>query len=135
MPMEMLAPQLATAEICDHGLIQPTAPPHTVAPRIPKTSTMDDVIKYWTKGHPSRGLLGPLRDWPKEFERKAWASEAVKYSQIKILYEEYMRFGGSREAFDTEYPDLWNRYTVLLKAVRAARERRGDTKPRRRGKT
>ncbi|KAF9489984.1 hypothetical protein BDN71DRAFT_1435024 [Pleurotus eryngii] len=132
-PMEMLAPQRSAADICD-TYIQPTPPFHAITPRIPKTSTMDDVIKYWTKGHPPQGLPGPLCDWPEQFERKAWASEAVKFSQIKILYEEYMRLGGSKEAFDKEYPNLWTRYTVLLKAVRVARERRGDTKSRRRGK-
>ncbi|KAG5220529.1 phosphate system positive regulatory protein [Salix suchowensis] len=68
-PMEMLAPQRSAADICD-TYIQPTPPFHAIAPRIPKTSTMDDVIKYWTKGHPPQGLPGPLRDWPEQFERK-----------------------------------------------------------------
>ncbi|KAF4591297.1 hypothetical protein EYR40_009900 [Pleurotus pulmonarius] len=133
---EVSAPPRLGANVTDpyHNSIQLTDPVHPIAPRIPKTSTMDDVIKYWTKGHPPQGLMGPLRDWPEQFEKKAWASEAVKFSQIKILYEEYMRFGGIKEAFDKEYPNLWTRYTLLLKAVRVARERRGDTKSRRRGR-
>ncbi|KAJ7456105.1 hypothetical protein FB451DRAFT_1564714 [Mycena latifolia] len=103
--------------------------------RIPETKTLDDALQYWERGSPQKGLNVPLKDWSTLFRSTEYASEAVKLGNIRFVCEEFLvQCGGDHERFETKFPGLRKRFTMLMKAVRAERKIRGDTKSRSRRK-
>jgi hypothetical protein len=99
--------------------------------RIPETNSLDDVLQYWESGAPEKGLLLPLKLWYR-FNPAEYASEAVKLGNIRFVREEFtVRCKEDWELFEICYPGLRHQYTKLLKAVRRARQERGEAKCRR----
>ncbi|KAJ8481608.1 hypothetical protein ONZ45_g15254 [Pleurotus djamor] len=103
-------------------------------PRIPIIHTMDDILQLWREGDPDKGVLLPLSEWEFNYDPSDYPkSEAMKFSNIRILYEEYtITYKGDSVAFHQAYPGLWGKYTKLLHRVRKARIDRGETRPRKR---
>jgi hypothetical protein len=113
--------------------VGPQSPPRPS--RIPEVNTLDDVFRYWETGAPEKGLLFPLRIWPEIYDRTDYESEAQKWSNIRIVHDEFSKHcEGDWDVFDSQYPGLRGGYTKLLLAIRKARLARGDAKPRRRHK-
>jgi hypothetical protein len=103
--------------------------------RIPEVNTIDDVFRYWETGAPEKGLLFPLRIWRDIYDRADYESEAQKWSNIRIVYDEFTKHcEGDWDVFERQYPGLHCKYTKLLLAIRKARVARGDAKPRHRCK-
>ncbi|KAJ7146653.1 hypothetical protein C8R44DRAFT_864392 [Mycena epipterygia] len=99
--------------------------------RIPETKTLDDALLYWEHGSPQKGLLVPLKDWTTHFKPSEYATEAVKFGNIRFVCEEFrVRCVGDHGAFEAKFPGLQDRFTMLMKAVRAERKMRGDTNSR-----
>lgn len=124
---KQLLPSQSYAEL---HTAQPTTLPHTVdpaKPRIPDTRTLDDCIRFWNFGDEGRGLRLCLKDWPSAFDKRSYRSEAVKWGRIQRVVDEFEKHcRGDRAVFDSQYPGLSGRYTKLVEAVDAARERRGE---------
>lgn len=81
----------------------------------------------------SLGLMVPLQSWQALWEASEYHSEAVKFSNICQIYEEWKyQCKGDYDVFESRYPDLKHKFTKLLGAVRAARIARGETKSRNR---
>jgi hypothetical protein len=100
-------------------------------PRIPKTTSVDDAIRYWEMGDESRGLDLPLKVWVFTYKPSEYRSQAQKLSMIGIVRAEFAEVcSGDWEVFERRYPGLRYQYTKLVKAVRVARIARGDTKSR-----
>ncbi|KII85744.1 hypothetical protein PLICRDRAFT_178074 [Plicaturopsis crispa FD-325 SS-3] len=113
-----------------HRHSSPT-PPEPRVPRIPTTKSLDDALRYWNFGDADKGLTVPLKSWPATFTPADYVSEAQKFSMIKAVCEEFeVRCQSDFTVFEKEYPGLRRSYTKLVKAVREARKRRGDTKGR-----
>ncbi|KAJ7143011.1 hypothetical protein C8R44DRAFT_726298 [Mycena epipterygia] len=110
----------------------PETPSQVLRPsRIPETKSLDDALLYWEHGSPEKGLIVPLKDWTMRFKSSEYATEAVKFGNIRFVCEEFrVRCGGDHGAFEAKFPGLRNRFTMLMKAVRAERKIRGDTKSR-----
>jgi hypothetical protein len=99
--------------------------------RIPETNTLDDVLRFWESGAPEKGLLLPLKLWHM-FDPAEYASEAVKLGNIRFVRDEFVvHCKEDWDLFESCFPDLRLRYTKLLKAVRHARQQRGEAKHRR----
>jgi hypothetical protein len=106
---------------------QPAQPP-----RIPKTTSLDDAIRYWEDGDVEKGLNIPLQDWGIVYSPSQYRSEAQKRSMIGIVHAEFVQHcGRDWDVFEQQYSGLRYEYTKLIKAVRAARMARGEAKPRR----
>jgi hypothetical protein len=89
------------------------------------------VIQYWETGDTEKGLQMPLKAWIFAFEPSEYRREAQKLSMISIVYEEFVHHcGRDWDVFEEKYPKLRYRYTLLIKAIRAARIARGDAKAR-----
>jgi len=102
-------------------------------PCIPKTTSLDDAIKYWEKGDEAKGLDLPLKVWIYAYRPSEYRMEAQKLSMINIVRTEFVeRCNRDWTIFEQQYPGLRYQYTKLVKAVRAARITRGETKPRQR---
>lgn len=103
--------------------------------RIPETNTLDDALRYWEHGCPEKGLDIPLKKWSEQFKPSDYAKEAVKLGNIRFVCEEFHQHcGADFIAFEAKYPGLRKKFTMLMKAVRAQRKIRGDTKSRNRRK-
>lgn len=99
--------------------------------RIPETNTLDDVLRYWESGAPEKGLLLPLKSWY-AFDPSEYAPEAVKLGNIRFVREEFVvHCKEDWDQFESRFPGLRCHYTKLLKAVRRARQQRGEAKRRR----
>jgi hypothetical protein len=108
------------------GQGQPTSP------RIPKTTSLDDALRYWEKGDEELGLTVPLKTWATVYQPSEYRSEAQKLSMIRILRDEFVdHCDRDWSVFEESYPGLRHQYTKLVNAVRQARVARGDAKPRR----
>ncbi|KAJ6495828.1 hypothetical protein DFH09DRAFT_1290322 [Mycena vulgaris] len=109
-----------------------TPPPPTPRPsRIPETKTLDDALEYWVHGSPRKGLDVPLKNWSALFKSTEYASEAVKLGNIWFVCEEFeVQCGGNHERFEARFPGLRAKFTMLMKAVRAERKLRGESKSR-----
>ncbi|KAJ7128266.1 hypothetical protein C8R46DRAFT_1237037 [Mycena filopes] len=114
----------------------PEAAQHIPRPtRIPETNTLDDALRYWDHGCPAKGLTIPLKDWSEQFKSAEYAKEAVKLGNIRFVCDEFrVHCGGDFVAFEAKYPGLRKKFTMLMKAVRAERKLRGETKSRTRRK-
>ncbi|KAJ7907750.1 hypothetical protein B0H13DRAFT_1879293 [Mycena leptocephala] len=116
----------------------PVSPPPTYIPRpsrIPETKSLDDALAFWEHGSPQNGLDVPLKNWPTVFKSLEYASEAVKLGNIRFVCEEFqVHYGGDSTRFEAKFPGLREKFTMLMKAVRAERKLRGDTKSRNRRK-
>jgi hypothetical protein len=100
-------------------------------PRIPKTTSLDDAIRYWEKGDVELGLTMPLKTWRTIYQPSEYRSEAQKLSTIHILRDEFVHHCAQDwDRFEELYPELRYQYTRLIHAVREARIARGDTMPR-----
>ena len=100
--------------------------------RIPECRSLDDALRYWNDGAPEKGLITALKLWPDLYSSSAYASEAVKFGNIRFVTEEFSKHcDGSWPVFEELFPGLRYKYTRLLKAVRVARKRRGEAKSRR----
>lgn len=107
------------------GLLRPT--------RIPTCNSLDDAIMYWEEGDKERGLIVPLQSWVAVWPASEYRSEAAKFGNIRQVYEEYkFKCKGDMDLFESRYPGLRFRFTLLLKAVRAARITRKEAKGRNR---
>lgn len=103
--------------------------------RIPETKSLDDALQYWERGSPEKGLTIPLKDWSQLFKSSEYSSEAVKLGNIRFVCEEFQtRFKGDYDTFEAKFPGLRGKFTLLMKAVRAQRKLRGETKSRARRK-
>jgi hypothetical protein len=101
-------------------------------PRIPKTTSLDDAIRYWEDGDVGLGLSVPLKTWATTYQPFEYRSEAQKLSMIRILRDEFVvHCDHDWDIFEELYPGLRYQYTKLVKAVRRARVARGDAKLRR----
>ncbi|KAJ6600338.1 hypothetical protein DFH09DRAFT_1271221 [Mycena vulgaris] len=109
-----------------------TPPPPTPYPsRIPETNTLDDALEYWMHGSPRKGLDVPLKIWSALFKSTEYASEAVKLGNIRFVCEEFeVQCGGNHEKLEAKFPGLRENLTMLMKAVRAERKLRGESKSR-----
>src|ERR1700678_3687412 len=97
--------------------------------RIPECRSLDDALRYWNDGAPEKGLITALKLWPDIYSSSAYASEAVKFGNIRFVTQEFTKHcDGSWLVFEELYPGLRHKYTRLLKAVRVARKRRGEAK-------
>ncbi|KAJ7247425.1 hypothetical protein B0H12DRAFT_1072938 [Mycena haematopus] len=114
-----------------------TPPPTPSRPsRIPLTKTLDDALEYWERGSGEKGLAIPLKDWPTRFKPAEYASEAVKFSNIRFVCEEfYIQHDGDHAKFEDKFPGMRQKFTMLMKAVRAERKLRGSAKSRRSSKS
>ncbi|KAJ7748139.1 hypothetical protein B0H16DRAFT_1725751 [Mycena metata] len=116
----------------------PTPEPIQYTPqptRIPETNTLDDALQYWEHGCPQKGLTVALKHWSQQFKSSDYAKEAVKLGNIRFVCEELItHYGRDFVAFEAKYPGLRRKFTMLMKAVRAERKIRGDTKSRNRRK-
>ena len=100
--------------------------------RIPECRSLDDALRYWNDGAPEKGLITALKLWPDLYSSSEYASEAVKFGNIRFVTEEFTKHcDGSWPLFEELFPGLRHKYTRLLKAVRVARKRRGEAKSRR----
>src|SRR3984885_6150826 len=112
--------------------IQPPQPPDpsTLDPsrlRVPETHTLDDCIRYWDLGDAHKGLLVPLKTWPKVFKPSTYRSEAVKWGKIKMVVHEYRDVCESDHIkFNNCYPGLSDHYAKLCKAINTERQARGE---------
>ena len=101
--------------------------------RIPRTTSLDDVLAYWENGAPDKGLVIPLKQWVDIFDPSDYQPEAVKLSNIRFIWEEFaIECQGDFNLFEAKFPGMRNQYTKLLKAVREARKARGEAKSRNR---
>ncbi|KAJ6486281.1 hypothetical protein DFH09DRAFT_1291609 [Mycena vulgaris] len=109
-----------------------TPPPPTPRPsRIPETKTLDDALEYWVHGSPRKGLDVPLKNWAALFKSTEYASEAVKLGNIRFVCEEFeVQCGEDHERFESKFPGLRAKFTMLMKAVRAEHKLRGESKSR-----
>lgn len=99
--------------------------------RIPKTTSLDDVVTYWESGAPDKGLMVPLKLWSKVFKPLEYQSEAVKLSNIRYIWEEFtIHCNSDYDLFESRFPGLRNQYTKLRLAVLDARKARGEAKSR-----
>ncbi|KAF7351924.1 hypothetical protein MVEN_01154200 [Mycena venus] len=109
-------------------------PPSQYIPRpsrIPETKTLDDALAYWEHGAPQKGLDVPLKDWAALFKSSEYTSEAVKLGNIQFVCDEFrVHCNGDFTTFEERFPGLRRKFTALMKAVRAARKLRGETKCR-----
>ncbi|GBE89867.1 hypothetical protein SCP_1701930 [Sparassis crispa] len=70
--------------------------------------------------HHQKGLLLPLKEWPKHFKPSQYRSEAVKWGKIqKVVDKYYTAYGSNRQTFDQLYPGLSTKYTQLVRAINA----------------
>ena len=114
-----------------NNLEPPASYPDPRPSRIPETNTLDDALQYWESGAPEKGLLLPLKSWY-AFHSSEYASEAVKLGNIRFVREEFVvHCKEDWDLFESRYPGLRSHYTKLLKAVRHARQQRGEAKCRR----
>ncbi|KAG2094650.1 uncharacterized protein F5147DRAFT_819885 [Suillus discolor] len=92
------------------GLIIPQVPvTHPNGTSSPKNKSWKEIVKHWLIGDWDRGLMTPLKDWPREW-----------YQGANRQYE-------SNEArFLTAYPEAELGHTQLLKAVNQACTAQGD---------
>ncbi|KAJ7121155.1 hypothetical protein C8R44DRAFT_736834 [Mycena epipterygia] len=82
-------------------------------------------------GSPEKGLIVPLKDWTMWFKSSEYAMEVVKFGNIRFVCEEFrVQCDGDHGEFEAKFPGLCSRFTMLMKAVRAERKIRGDTKSR-----
>lgn len=82
-------------------------------------------------GSPRKGLDVPLKNWSALFKSTEYASEAVKLGNIRFVCEEFeVQCGGNHERFEAKFPGLRAKFTMLMKAVRAERKLRGESKSR-----
>ncbi|KAJ7832509.1 hypothetical protein B0H13DRAFT_2370907 [Mycena leptocephala] len=127
-------PQIGTAPNAHAGELQPTNtcsandPPDQQAPvtppayiprpsRIPEVNTLHDALMDWELGSPQRGLDVPLKDWPTLFRSSEYASEAVKLGNIRFVCEEFkVQCGEDHTTFETNFPGLRGKFTMLMKA-------------------
>ncbi|KAF8325745.1 hypothetical protein F5887DRAFT_1085118 [Amanita rubescens] len=101
--------------------------------RIPRTTSLDDVLAYWENGAPDKGLVVPLKQWADLFDPSDYQSEAVKLSNIRFIWEEFaIECQCDFNLFEAKFPGMRHQYTKLLKAVREARKERGEAKSRNR---
>jgi hypothetical protein len=101
--------------------------------RIPRTTSLDDVLEYWENGAPDKGLVVPLQQWADLFSPSEYETEAVKLSNIRFIWEEFtVECQGDFDNFESKFPGMRHQYTKLLRAVREARKRRGEAKSRNR---
>ncbi|KAJ7778003.1 hypothetical protein DFH07DRAFT_766219 [Mycena maculata] len=112
--------------------LSPSPPLQTLRPsHIPETKSLDDALEYWEHGSPEKGLNVPLKDWSALFKSSEYTSEAVKLSNIRFVCEEFQgRCTGDYNIFETRFPGLRKKFTMLMKAVRAEHKIRGETKSR-----
>ncbi|KAG5638414.1 hypothetical protein H0H81_000191 [Sphagnurus paluster] len=105
-------------------------------PRIPKTTSLDDVLCFWEEGQPKKNLTVPLKLWTTTYGSDEYdQSEAVKLSQIQSLWDEFIiQCCGDFNIFEEKFSGLRGQYTKLLKAVWCARQEWGKTKTCRRCK-
>lgn len=109
----------------------PLPPPPPSPSRIPETKTLDDALEYWEHGSPDKGLNIALKNWSDIFKPSEYKSEAVKLGNIRFVCDEFnIHCGGNYGRFGMKFPGLRNKFTVLMKAVRAERKMRGETKSR-----
>ncbi|KAJ7909902.1 hypothetical protein B0H13DRAFT_2329841 [Mycena leptocephala] len=109
-----------------------TPPAYTPRPsRIPEVNTLDDALIYWELGSPQRGLDVPLKYWSTRFRSSEYASEAVKLGNIRFVCDEFkVQCREDHTTFETKFPGLRGKFTMLAKAVRTARKMRGETRSR-----
>ncbi|KAF8326289.1 hypothetical protein F5887DRAFT_1084601 [Amanita rubescens] len=101
--------------------------------RIPRTTSLDDVLAYWENGAPDKGLMVPLKQWADLFDPSDYQTEAMKLSNIRFIWEEFaIECHGNFSLFEAKFPGMRHQYTKLLKAVREARKERGEAKSRNR---
>ncbi|KAG5633349.1 hypothetical protein H0H81_008526, partial [Sphagnurus paluster] len=114
----------------------PRISPPVRRPRIPMTTSLDDVLRYWENGEPEKDLTVPLKLWTSTYGSDEYdQGEAVKLGQIQSIRDEFViHCGSDYSRFEERYPGLRGQYTKLLKAVRCARQERGEAKSRRRRK-
>ncbi|KAG6847913.1 hypothetical protein H0H93_004984 [Arthromyces matolae] len=112
----------------------PEPSPLTPQPRIPKTTSLDDVLSYWSEGAPAKGLTVPLKLWDVTYEDGDYGpTEAVKFSNIRFVRDEFVHHcKGDFDIFEERYPGLRRQYTKLVKAIRCSRQERGEAKSRHR---
>ena len=104
-------------------------PPPPSPSRIPRTTSLDDVLAYWESGAPEKGLVVPLKHWAEWFDPSEYKSEAVKLSNIRFIWEEFtVGCSSDFDQFEMKFPGLRYQFTKLLKAVREARKVRGAAK-------
>ncbi|KAJ7817610.1 hypothetical protein B0H14DRAFT_2601903 [Mycena olivaceomarginata] len=111
----------------------PLSPPAYIPrpSRIPETTSLDDALTYWNHGAPAKGLDVPLKDWATLFKSSDYKSEAVKFGNIRFVCEEFrIHCNGDFPTFEEKFPGLRQKFTMLMKAVRAERKLREDTKAR-----
>ncbi|KAF8147030.1 hypothetical protein K438DRAFT_1989996 [Mycena galopus ATCC 62051] len=83
----------------------PTPSPTPRPSRIPQTNSLDDALAYWERGSPEKGLALPLKEWPTLFKPAEYASEAVKFGNIRFVCEEFLvRHGGDHAKFEEKFP-------------------------------
>ena len=92
-----------------------------VAPRIPDVSTWHECATQWRDGDPSKGLLVPLSEWNAAMRKSA----PSKYSQRKVIGQEYERLHFSKTSMVAEYGER-TLYSVrkLVTSIRAKRKQR-----------
>jgi hypothetical protein len=90
------------------------------------------VVRYWEQGAPENGLDTPLKDWASLFSPSDYEGEAVKFGNVRSVYAEFQnQCMGDYDRFEEKFPGLRGKFTLLLKAVRKARQARGEAKTRR----
>ncbi|KAG1832589.1 hypothetical protein DFJ58DRAFT_671092 [Suillus subalutaceus] len=113
-----------------------------VIPRVPvsrpngttslKSRSWKEIVEHWLVGDPDRGLVTPLKDWPKEWYQGANRRFASKYHQRATIALEFINEYDSNEArFLASYPEAELGHTQLLKAINEARTARGERVSRR----
>ncbi|KAJ7149449.1 hypothetical protein C8R43DRAFT_1128452 [Mycena crocata] len=125
-------PKTVSTSTADHqgSAVSPPLPPPAPS-RIPETKTLDDALEYWEHGSPQKGLNVALKTWSTVFKPSEYTSEAVKLGNIRFVCEEFsVHCGGDYGSFETKFPGLRKKFTMLMKAVRTERKRRGETKSR-----
>ncbi|KAJ6480027.1 hypothetical protein C8R47DRAFT_1186705 [Mycena vitilis] len=90
-----------------------------------------DAIRQWEHGDPDNGLK-PLRDWAREWYTGGMRRiTGSKYSQRKLIFDEYERLNRDEVKFRETYPVAHKRISKLLAAIRANNEMRGVSMSRR----
>ena len=116
----------AKASSITSSRIKNQPPPRQVS-RIPKTTSLNDALRFWEKGDEALGLLVPLKQWGTLYQPSEYRSEAQKLSMIRMVRDEFVKHcQADRRVFEQRYPGLDDQYTKLVKAIRAARIARGD---------
>ncbi|PWN30671.1 hypothetical protein BDZ90DRAFT_257741 [Jaminaea rosea] len=70
--------------------------------KIPKASTVLDVVSQWELGDPSNGLT-PLREWVPAMRQKGEGGNASLYTNRKKIYDAYLKRGANLRAFYQAY--------------------------------